>query len=176
MKLTPSKKSTEKHESILLNNVEKDLEKDGINLFENDNVDEDYLILPRDLTEVQAKELGRYFNAFTIQKMWVRTVAGRTGLVVREIERKLDIIKSKVYSELPAKMSVKEKELRLTENPQAQNLIEQSSFYSEKLYMLNDYLNNLEDGIFNISREITRRNADFKEYNTEHNLARKRGR
>jgi predicted NACHT family NTPase len=158
-----------KGKKTLLDRVEKDLENLKIVPFENDKIDQIYLNLPKDITEVDSKELGRYLNAFTQQKMWVRTNIGRVGVLIRDIKRDFDKIKAEIFSQLPTKMSVKEKELRVAEGEQALVHTDKLDFYEGKLEMLEDYLANLEDAIFNISREITRRGEDWKDFNREHN-------
>lgn len=149
----------------LLDTVEESLEEDGITLFDNSDITEDYLRLPADITEEQSRELGKYFNAFTKQKMWVRTLLGRTKALLREKKDLLDDIKDRVYQSLPAKMSVTEKELRLRsderDGKKASALLKDLAFLEEKVHMLEDYLDNLVDAIVCISREITRRESDW---------------
>lgn len=154
----------------LVNKIENELELDGIKLFDNENIIEDFLRLPADLTEVTSKDLGRYFTTFTKQKLWVRTLLGRTSAILRELEEDLDDIRDNVYSMLPQKMSIKEKELNLRRNEKAKELLKEFAYMQEKKNMLNAYLENLEDAIVCVSREITRRENDWKEENRENNL------
>ncbi len=165
------------NESIL-DQVERDLKRDGIVLFDNENILKDYLRLPADITEVPSKDLGRYFNTMTKQKMWVRTLLGRTGALLRELEEELDDIRGKVYSQLPAKMSVKEKELKLRSDERygerAIELLQKVAVMQEKRKILLDYLDNLVDAIFNISREISRRESDWNDETRENSIDRKR--
>lgn len=161
-------------EESILDTVERELKDDGIILFDNENILEDYLRLPADITEVPSKDLGRYFNTFTKQKMWVRTLLGRTGALLRELEEELDDIRDKVYSQLPAKMSVKEKELKLRSDERAIELLQKVAIMQEKRKILLDYLDNLVDAIFNISREISRRESDWNDETRENSIDRKR--
>lgn len=158
----------------LLDEVEEALENDGVTLFGNDNVVDNYLVLPRDITEEDSKELGKYLNAFTQQKMWTRTLIGRTSTTVREMFRQLDAVKIAVYQTLPAKMSVKEKDLHFQTDEDAREVLDSMVVYEEKLKLLSDYLHNLEDGIFNISREISRRSSDWDEDKRVDNVGKKR--
>jgi len=173
MKKKLVKKIAGKVGETLLESIEASLEKDGIHLFDNKNVNEDYLALPSDLTEEDSKELGKYLNAFTLQKMWVRTNIGRLNVLLLEEEEKLASIKDAVYSSLPMKMSVKEKEIRVNSTSEARKILSRINYLNGKLEMLNLYLANLEDGIFNISREITRRNKEIDEFNREYNVSNK---
>jgi hypothetical protein len=174
-----SKESKEREEKELevksmLDVIEDELEEDGVSLFNNDNVVNEYLILPADITEEDSKELGKYFNAFTQQKMWTRTLIGRLATTVREKKRSLDEVKADIFSGLPAKLSVKEKELRFQTHQEAREVLDEMFNYEEKLNLLTDYLSNLEDGIFNISREISRRSSDWNDDRREDNIGRKR--
>lgn len=167
------KKLNKSSEKPLLEQIENDLEQDGVILFDNKNVDEDYLTLPRDLTEINSQELGKYLNSFTTQKMWIRTLIGRVRANLREIEKQLDKVKDRVYGLLPTKLSVKEKELRLANHEEAQELIDKVDYYDQKLQILGEYLDNLVDAIFNISREVTRRLQDTDAENREHSVGKK---
>ena len=174
-----SKTVNEKEYHVLIGDniadaVEKDLESDGIRLFTNENVDEDYLQLPADLTEVESRELGRYFNAFTQQKMYVRTVVGRVAAIIREKDAELNVLRSEVYSTMNTKTPLKEKELTFQADPRVQEQLQEIFIYEERLHMAKDYLEGLIDGITLISREISRRGDDWNESRREDNISNKR--
>lgn len=154
--------------------VEDELSGEGIVLFNNDNVVEDYLQLPADLTEVTSQELGRYFNAFTQQKMYVRTVIGRLSAVVREKNNAMNVLRAEVYSSLNAKVSQREKELQFQSDPRVQGQVEDLFVFDEKLRMASDYLDGLIDGITLISREISRRESDWNDDRRNDNVSNKR--
>lgn len=165
----------------LLDEVEKELKKEGIIPFDDSDILQDFLRLPADLTEEHSKNLGRYFNTFTKQKMYCRTLLGRTRALLRELTEELDEIRDKVYSNLPVKMSVKEKELKLRSHDKygerATELLNDVAKLQEKQNMLGIYLDNLIDGIFNISREISRRESDWNDETRENSINNKmRGR
>lgn len=166
-------KMMEKAESML-DIVESDLEGLGVIPFSNDNVDEDFLVLPVDITEESSVNLGKYFNAFTQQKMWTRTIIGRLSTTIREMRRSLDEVKADVFASQPAKMPLKEKELKFQVDPRARDILDDMFLYEEKLKMTNDYLENLIDGIVLISREISRRTMDWEHHAREDNISRKR--
>lgn len=165
-------------EESILDTVEGELQRDGIVPFDNKNILQDYLRLPADITEETSQDLGRYLNTFTKQKMWTRTLLGRTGAMLRELNEELDDIRDRVYGQLPAKMSVKEKELKLRSNERdgerACEILEDVAVLEEKKKMLSDYLENLVDGIFIISREISRRESDWNDEMRENNIDKKR--
>ena len=153
--------------------VEQELADEGIVLFNNDNVVEDYLQLPADLTEVTSQELGRYFNAFTQQKMYVRTVIGRISAIVREKDNDMNVLRAEVYSSFNAKVSQKEKELQFQSDPRVQEQVKELFNYEEKLRMASDYLDGLIDGITLISREISRRESDWNDDRRSDNIGKK---
>lgn len=161
-----SEKELEKEDSIL-EAVERQLESQGIIPFDNANIMEEYLKLPADLTECDSRDLGRYFNAFTKQKLWCRTLLARTSALLRELTEELDDISDKVYSELPPKMSVTEKKLKLRSHERlgvrATELLKDVALFQERQNMLSTYLDNLVDCIFNVSREISRRESDWSD-------------
>lgn len=153
--------------------VEEELSAEGINLFTNENVVEDYLQLPADLTEETSRDLGRYFNAFTQQKMYVRTVIGRLSAIVREKDNAMNNLRAEVYSSMNAKVSQKEKELHFQSDPRVQERLDELFTYKEKLLMASDYLDGLIDGITLISREISRRESDWNDDRRSDNIGKK---
>ena len=77
------------HRSFL-DSIEDDLSSRGVVFFDNEtglNINEEYLQLPREITEVTSRDLGEYLNAFTQQKVYLRTVLGRAELVEEEARR-----------------------------------------------------------------------------------------
>ena len=156
--------------------IVEELEGQSIRMFTNDSVDSDYLQLPPHLDEVPSNELGRYLHTFTQQKIWVRTIASRVGAMLREKEEELIPIKERVFSSLDKKLSVTEKELKLFVDEDAKELVEEIKYLDEKCSMLDSYMDNLIDGIFSISREISRREGDFRDSQRVDNVNIKRGR
>ncbi|MMZ46517.1 hypothetical protein D1872_81340 [compost metagenome] len=171
MKIVRKPKQEETPKASMLDKIEKDLRKDGITLFEQDNVDEDYLTLPRDITAETSEELGKYLNAFTQQKMWTRTLIGRVAAMAMENAQKLDRERERIYSAQPPKTSVKEKELKVLTDAKCSKLVDDADYYKSKLAILDDYLENIVDAIFNISREISRRSSDHNNEGREHNVS-----
>lgn len=167
-------KKEDKPNKGLVAQVEDDLESIGVYTYSNRNVAKDYLVMPSDVTEIENSELGKYFTAFTNQKLYVRNLVCQSGMMVRELNYQLDTIRARVYSTLPAKMSVKEKELTLLNDPKAEELISHINFLQEKYNMLSMHLDNLVDAITCISREITRRENDMFAQNRENNISKRR--
>ena len=158
-------------EESILDTVERELKNEGIVLFDNESILEDYLRLPVDITEVPSRDLGRYFNTLTQQKVWVRTLLSRVCIMIRELENELDDIRYSTYSELPIKMSIKEKELQLQGNAKEQ--LERLNILESKKLMLSNYLESLTDVLFVVSREVTRRESDWNEDKRDNSIHRK---
>lgn len=138
--------------------------------FTNKNVEESYLILPPLLSDLESKELGNYFHTFTQQKIWARTLFAQVNALLTETNDKLDERRSVIFKELPQKISMAEKELSLLRDELAKPLVEESRLLKAKVKMLFSYMENLDDGIFSISREITRRQGDFNDENRGNNI------
>lgn len=154
--------------------VEATLVSEGINLFNDENIMEEFSSLPLDLTEVTSKQLGQYFCTFTKNKMWARTLVSRVVIIIKSLDEELDSLKVDTFKSLPAKMSVKEKELMLRDNDRCSEILGELAFYRSKLDMLNSHLDNLVDGIFAISREISRRESDWGDESRENSINNKR--
>jgi hypothetical protein len=83
--------------------------------------------------------------------------------------------KDEEFSKWPQRMSITEKELKLYHNPETSQILDELAVIQEKYNMLKDYMDNLEDAIFNISREVTRRGVDFESNRREDNINAIRG-
>lgn len=150
--------------------MESELEQEGVVPFENDAIKQDYLKLPAFLDELPSHELGRYLNAFTMQRMYVRSNISKLGAMLQEIEIHLNAEKSRVFATLPVKMSVKEKELNLYSDEVAKVILEQYTYYQNKYKYYLDYMESLDDAKFSLSREISRRGMDFMDNSRGENL------
>lgn len=161
------------HDGSILDRVENELRYEGIIMFDNSNVEDDYLQLPPFLDELQSNELGRYLHTFTQQKIWARTLIARVGALLREKEEQLEPHKERVFGAQDKKMSITEKELKLAIDEEAKPIITELKYIQEKYNMLSTYIANLEDAIFDLSREVSRRGGDFKDQNRVENVQRK---
>ena len=66
-----------KERKSYVDSMQEELEDKGVDFFDPNgslNIDTDYLSLPANITECPAKDLGEYLNAFTQQKMYMRTL------------------------------------------------------------------------------------------------------
>ena len=174
-KLNP--KEIAKDRMSLLDKITSDLEKDGVpNIVPSENggilnINNEYLILPREITDVASPELGSYLNAFTQQKMYMRTLVGWQEIRVEEAKRKYYDKFMPVYEHLcQLKLSETAKELQANNSESVKDVFLAYKDEKQKLKMLNYSLASIEDGIFNISREISRRGADFNNENRYGNV------
>lgn len=144
-----------------LDRIKEFLKETGVNTFDNQNVDAEYLKLPKDLTELPTNEISKYLNAITQQRMYVRTLASQARAIYREAKSAYDREKCRVFSLAPAKMSVTEKELRVYQDERASEIRATMEYSLERFDFLKDIMDSLDDGIFLVSRELTRRLKDF---------------
>lgn len=133
--------------------------------FTNENVDQDFLRLPQDLTILPTAEISKYLNAITQQKMYVRTVMSNARAIYREAKSEFDKEKLRVFALLPPRMSVTEKELRVFQDADAEEKRRFMEYAQEKFEYLKDVMESLDDGTFLVSRELTRRMKDFEDTN-----------
>lgn len=157
--------------------MEQDLASSGVTLFEPSNgtlnINNDFLTLSAELTEIPSRELGEHLNAFTQQKMYMRTLVGRMEILVEDAKRKYMEVSTEYYKELPAKMAESAKERLISQEPEVKPLYEEYVDLTKKLNMVKIQVENIEDAIFLLSREVTRRTGDFSDENRVHNVGRR---
>lgn len=157
--------------------MEKDLTNKGAVFFEPGeklHIDEDNLSLPAEITEVTSRDLGELLNAFTQQKVYLRTLLGRTELCVEESRRKYFEISEEYYRKYSTlKMSETAKDKLINAQEEVRPVYYEYMDFKKKQTLVEYSIANVEDIIFMISREVTRRNGDFNEENRSYNVSRK---
>jgi hypothetical protein len=159
-----------------LEKMEGELESRGVVFFDQNslNIMGEYLVLPSEVTEISSKELGEYLNAFTQQKMYLRTLLGRIELKAEEARRKYFEASDPVYRDFSAtKMSETAKDRLVNADEAVQELYYKYTDYKKQYSILELNILNIEDAIFMISREVTRRTGDFSDENRNHNVGRR---
>lgn len=137
------------------------------------NIDNYYLSLPRNITGVTPRDLGEYLNAFTQQKMYMRTLVGYAEMFMEEARREYMYASEDLYRELSAtKMSETAKEREVNADPVVKPLFEKYIDHKNKVKLLNLNIQSLEEAIFLISREVSRRTSDFDSETREYNVSR----
>lgn len=160
-----------------LDKIEDSLTDKGVVFFDDKNVlniNTKYLELPSEITEVHSRELGEYLNAFTQQKVYLRTLLGRTELMVEKARRDYYEVSSEFYKKYSeGKMSETAKERLINTQPQVMPVYYEYLDYRKKQSLVEYSIANIEDIIFMISREVSRRNGDFSEESRAYNVSRR---
>lgn len=180
-KINPKKVLEEKRSYT--DSIQDELEQKGVNFFvpnanikgdESLNIDEDYLKLPKHITDVDNKSLGEYLNAYTQQKMYMRTLVGWAECMLEEARREYHSASEQVYRELSkTKLSETAKEREVNSNEEILPYYETFMDCKKKLQLLNLNIYSIEDAIFMISREVSRRSGDFDNERRDYNVTRK---
>lgn len=166
-------------EKGLVNKLTEDLEKKGVEFFrtvENGgklNIDTDYLALPEDLTDLPTNQLGKYLNAFTQQRMYIRTLLSWGEVEAEEHKRKFYDVIHPVYLALTKenpKMSETAKERIVNNSEEVKPLFLTYKDYKYKVRLIQYNLDNIENAVFLISREISRRSQDYSTENRNENI------
>lgn len=165
------------HRSFL-DSIEDDLSSRGVVFFDNEtglNINEEYLQLPREITEVTSRDLGEYLNAFTQQKVYLRTVLGRAELVEEEARRAYYSSTDSLYKKYSTqRMSETAKDRVINADDSVKPLLEEYQNARSRVQMVKYAIDNVEDICFMLSREVTRRNADFECENRASNVHNRR--
>lgn len=170
-----------KEHADYLDRIERGLESQGVTLFSPENgslnIDEDSLSLPADITEMQSYDLGRTLNAFTQQKMWYRTLLGRLEIVCEEARRNFSEVSTPYYEELTRqKYTEASKDRIVNEKERVKPYYQKYVDLKRQIGVLSYAIANIEDAIFLLSREVTRRNHDFDEERRDYNVSKYGGR
>lgn len=170
------KKPPKDKEDSILDVLDEFMEESSIEPFGNDSIEADFLQFPPFLSEVPSRDLGNYLHSFTQQRMYVRGLLHRMEAVLAEAEIKVSTLKDAVFSEQPVKMSVAEKTNKLYSDPRTAEKMKEIFKLEQKVSLLKSLMQSLDDGIFNISREVTRREADIGGENRVNSVQGKRRR
>ena len=165
------------HRSFL-DSIEDDLSRQGVVFFDNEtglDINEEYLQLPREITEVTSRDLGEYLNAFTQQKVYLRTVLGRVELLEEEARRAYYESTNGLYKKYSTqRMSETAKDRVINADDSVKPLLEEYRDAKSRVQMVKYAIDNVEDICFMLSREVTRRNADFESESRASNVQSRR--
>ena len=160
--------------------IHQELEEQGVDFFRpsEDNgslhIDKDYLSLPQNITEVSARDLGEYLNAFTQQKMYMRTLVGYAELFCEEARREYVAVSESRYRDLlGSKLSETAKEREVNSDPDVLPCYEKYLDFKNKIKLLNFNIQSIEEAIFMLSREVSRRTGDYENERRDYNVQRK---
>lgn len=128
------------------------------------NINSEFLSLPASITEVTSQELGEYLNAYTQQKVYMRTLLGYAEMYAEEAHDEYVEASSADYrSLLDMKYTETAKEREITTRENIRPYYKKWKDYQNQIRLLNIQIENIEDIIFMISREVSRRTGDFSE-------------
>ena len=160
--------------------VQEELENQGVDFFKPSedggslHIDKDYLSLPQNITEVSARDLGEYLNAFTQQKMYMRTLVGYAETLGEEARREyMAVSDSKYKALLGSKLSETAKEREVNSDPNVLPCYEKYMDYKNKIKLLNFNIQSIEEAIFMLSREVSRRTGDYENERRDYNVQRR---
>lgn len=160
--------------------IQEELEEKGVDFFKPSedggslHIDKNYLSLPQNITEVSARDLGEYLNAFTQQKMYMRTLVGYAELFAEEARRQYMEVSDARYKEfLGSKMSETAKEREVNSDPKVLPYYEKYMDYRNKIKLLNFNIQSIEEAIFMLSREVSRRTGDYENERRDYNVQRR---
>ena len=138
------------------------------------SIDNDYLSLPRDITEVTSKELGRYMNAFTQQKVYMRTMENYAELSAEEARRAYVDVSARYFSEyLGSKLSETAKEREVNSQSDVREAYEEWIDCKNKVKLIQSNILSIEEILFMLSREVSRRTGDFGNESRNDNVQRR---
>lgn len=160
--------------------VHKELEDQGVDFFKPSedggslHIDANFLSLPQNITEVSARDLGEYLNAFTQQKMYMRTLVGYAELFCEEAKREyLAVSEDRYKALLGTKLSETAKEREVNSDPKVRPCYEKYVDFKNKIKLLNFNILSIEEAIFMLSREVSRRTGDYENERRDYNVQRK---
>ena len=160
--------------------VHEELTKRGVDFFSPEEsggslkIDHDYLHLPEDITTLTTRDLGQYLNAFTQQKVYMRTLLGYAEMYAEEHRLQyMEASESRYRDLLNTKLSETAKEREVNTDPKVKPFYEEWCDCKNKVKLLSYNIASIEDIIFMISREVSRRTGDFNEENRNMNVGRR---
>lgn len=161
----------------LSDRIEEELAKEGVHQFspnEELHIDAEHLHLPYEITEVSSKDLGEYLNAYTQQKMYIRTLIGWVECMIEDARREYTEVSVPFYKLVNAtKMSEKAKDIEVNNEPTVVPYYNKLQDLKIKKSVLEHNLASIEDAIFLISREVSRRTGDFNDERRDYNVSRR---
>ena len=141
------------------------------------DIDEEFLSLPRDITEVHSKELGSLLYNFTQQKVYMRTLYTWQTMYSEDSKLEYDKAFGEIYVRINTenpKLSEKGKEILVNSQKSIATLLEEYREHYQKLLAIEQSINSLEEIIFSLSREVSRRSKDFDENSRVDNVGSKK--
>lgn len=144
------------------------LERGGFVFPEEPKVSEEYLILPPTITNISDEDLGEYLNAFTQQKNWVLTLVGNLEAEHRELQTIYDEVYAEAYVN-SVWDNVNDKKWAAVTDKKVKYWRRMLDKVATTLAIAERNLETLDNAIFLLSREVTRRTglreSEIRNYN-----------
>lgn len=161
-----------------LDKIERRAEKEGVVMFDVEsgrlNIDDEYLSLPADITDLTPRDLGQYLNAFTQQKVYLRTILCRAEICAEEARRNYSDASETLYRSFAGgKLSETAKDRLINADDQVKPFYLKHIDLKNKIRIVETSIANIEDIIFMLSREVTRRMGDWNDEGRSHNVGRR---
>lgn len=158
--------------------IEEGLNDLGVSFYSPENgslsINDSLLPLPSEISEVASRELGEFLNVLTQQKMYYRTVLGRLESQMEESKRKYVDSSSGLYQHYSnSKLSETAKERLINAEEEVKPFLYQYTDDKRRVSLVNYSIQNIEDAIFMVSRELTRRSSDFNNETRSHNVSKR---
>lgn len=105
--------------------------------------------------------------------MYMRTLLGYAEVFLEESRREYSYVSEDIYHDLSkVKISETAKEREVNSNEYVKPVFEKYQDCRIKVRLLNLNIQSLEEAIFLISREVSRRSSDFDNENRQYNVSR----
>ena len=158
-----------------LSHTEEYFEEQEVYLFDKDknnlSINQDYLKIPANIADLSSYDLVGYLNAFTQQKIYLRTIQSRLEIQKELAQRRYSEVFDAKYKELTnsSKNIPKLRKKNLLIWKKMRYLYYEYRDWQLKLDYIGNCIKSLEEGIFLFSREITRRGDDYSYDNRQFN-------
>lgn len=133
----------------------------GIKIPEKDEFSGDAHELPQDLTKYSSKALGKLLSEFTAKSGFLEWEVSKADVINNHIETNMDILYNQLLLTVPGSTAY-EKKARVMKNPQYMEVVQKKLTAHAKYKLLSSLLRRYEKYCATISREISRRDSDFK--------------
>lgn len=138
------------------------------------HINNEYLKLPAYITDTTSKDLGEYLNAYTQQKVYLRTVLGYAEVAAEEARLAYTEASALEYHNLMStKLSETAKEREVNSLDDVKPKYDEWLECKSRVKVISYTISSIEDIIFMLSREVSRRNGDFNEENRNYNVSRR---
>jgi len=149
----------------------------GVHFFTPDpegslNIDNEYLSLPANITDITSRDLGEFLNAYTQQKVYMRTLLGYAEMYAEQARLEYMTASERPFRDLlGSKLSETAKEREVNTHPEVRPVYEKWQDFRNQVRLLSYNIASIEDIIFLLSREVSRRTGDFADERRDHNVS-----